>query len=151
MPRSTHAAAVLLACALAACTKTSDSQSVVTAPVASASSTAGAGAPPSASATSTPVPVASASSAPVEGPGESDETEAPAQFRACKQDGDCVTVDRVGCCHNGWKVAVNATQKDAYTKSFTCPDPRPICPMFIVHDTRVAKCDAGSHLCVMSK
>jgi hypothetical protein len=76
---------------------------------------------------------------------------APAQFRACKTDSDCVAVARVGCCHNGWKEAVAATQKDAYAKSFTCPDPHPICPMYLINDQRLALCEARSHLCTMFK
>jgi hypothetical protein len=73
----------------------------------------------------------------------------PAQFRACTMDSDCVAVDRVGCCHNGWKEAVAASQKDAYASSFTCPQPHPVCPMFLVRDLRVPECDNATHLCTM--
>src|SRR5579864_6672409 len=31
---------------------------------------------------------------------------APAQFRGCALDTDCIAVDRIGCCHNGWQEAV---------------------------------------------
>jgi hypothetical protein len=62
-----------------------------------------------------------------------------------------VAVDRVGCCHNGWKEAVAMSQKDAYARSFTCPQAHPICPMFIVQDRRTPRCDAASHLCAMVK
>ncbi len=82
------------------------------------------------------------------GPGPADDNGADAgnaQYRGCKQDSDCVAVPRVGCCNNGWLEAVSATQKDAYAKSFVCPTPRPMCPMYIVHDTRTPKCDPGSH------
>jgi hypothetical protein len=74
---------------------------------------------------------------------------APARFRACAIDADCVAVPRVGCCHNGWNEAVAASQKDAYLASFVCPDPHPICAMFIVRDTRVPRCDAGTRLCTL--
>jgi hypothetical protein len=75
----------------------------------------------------------------------------PTQYRACQHDADCVAVDRVGCCHNGWKEAVAVSQKAAYAASFTCPTPRPMCPMFIVRDQRVAQCDFPTHLCAMIK
>jgi hypothetical protein len=74
---------------------------------------------------------------------------ASAQFRACSVDADCVAVNRVGCCHNGWKEAVSAPQRDAYAASFTCPQAHPICPMFIVRDQRIAECDNTTHLCTM--
>jgi hypothetical protein len=76
---------------------------------------------------------------------------APAQFRACKTDSDCIAVPRVGCCRNGWKEAVAATQKDAYVKSFTCPEAHPICPMYLINDQRAALCENRSHLCTMFK
>src|SRR5579871_6971668 len=145
MPRSTHAlpALVVAVVAVVACTKTSDSQQIVTAPVASTPPPAG-----STTASAPQAPVAEApppsSAPPLEGPGPDDSQEAPARFRSCSADADCVAVDHVGCCHNGWKVAVSASQKDAYAKSFTCPEPRPMCPMYIVRDTRVAKCDSGT-------
>jgi hypothetical protein len=72
---------------------------------------------------------------------------APARFRACTTDAECVAVPRVGCCHNGWNEAVAASQKDAYATSFTCPDPHPMCVMMIVRDTRVPRCDGSTHLC----
>jgi hypothetical protein len=62
-----------------------------------------------------------------------------------------VSVEKVGCCHNGWKEAVATSQKDAYTKSFTCPQAHPMCPMYIVQDSRVPLCDNATHLCTMTK
>jgi hypothetical protein len=85
-----------------------------------------------------------------EGPGDGD-AGASAQFRACKVDSDCVAVNRVGCCHNGWKEAVATSQKEAYAKSFTCPQAHPICPMYIVQDSRVPECDNATHQCTMVK
>ena len=75
---------------------------------------------------------------------------APARFRACATDADCVAAPRVGCCHNGWNEAVAASQKDAYEASFTCPEPHPICAMNIVRDTRKPRCDEASRLCTFA-
>jgi hypothetical protein len=72
-----------------------------------------------------------------------------AAFRSCQADADCVAVERVGCCHNGHKVAVAASQRDAYAKSFTCGSPRPMCPQYRINDMRVPYCDAAQHLCAM--
>jgi hypothetical protein len=137
-------ASLLAACTvIAACAETSPS-GVVVAPM-----TSGAPAP-------APVPEADASadagpdpdaSPPVLGGGAV--TSAPAQFRACMADADCVVVPRVGCCHNGWNEAVAASQRGAYAASFHCPNTHPMCAMFIVRDSRVARCDAQSHLCTM--
>jgi hypothetical protein len=74
---------------------------------------------------------------------------APAEFRACNVDADCVAVPRVGCCHNGWKEAVAASRRDAYAASFVCPEAHPICAMFIVRDARATQCDAATHLCTL--
>jgi hypothetical protein len=84
------------------------------------------------------------------GPGATD-AGAPAQYRSCTVDSDCVAVEKVGCCRNGWQEAVSTSQKEAYAKSFTCPQPHPICPMYIVHDTRVPLCDNGTHMCTMTR
>jgi hypothetical protein len=156
-----HALSIALAAAtvvaVAACAQPSQS-TAVTAPTAS---------PPPSAAVSTPAPAAapatSASSASADaqpdagastsagaalGPGDAD-AGAAAQFRACAMDSDCVAVDRVACCHNGWKDAVAVSQKDAYAKSFTCPQAHPICPMYLVKDPRVPLCDNATHLCTM--
>ena len=82
------------------------------------------------------------------------DTRADASLRDCSSDADCVAVDRVGCCHNGWKEAVAASAKEAYARSFTCPEENPMCPMYIVRDTRVAVCaqspaDHAHGLCAM--
>lgn len=78
-----------------------------------------------------------------------DDAGAPARFRACGADADCVAVPRAGCCHNGWKEAVAASQKDAYATSFVCPDPHPVCAMYLIRDAREARCDRATRLCTM--
>ncbi len=70
-------------------------------------------------------------------------------FNACKTDADCVAVPRVGCCNNGWNQAVNKSEVDAYEQSFECPDQHPICPLYVVDDTRVALCNVGTQRCEM--
>jgi len=79
----------------------------------------------------------------------SDVDEPAARFRACSKDEDCVAVDRVGCCHNGWKAAVAVSRADAYASSFACPELHPMCAMYIVRDARVARCSERTHLCTM--
>lgn len=74
---------------------------------------------------------------------------APGDFYSCTADADCVAVPKVGCCHNGHLEAVNQQSRDAYKNSFTCEKKHPICPQYIVKDTRVAKCDATAHKCEM--
>jgi hypothetical protein len=78
-----------------------------------------------------------------------DEGDGPARFRACKVDADCVAVPRVGCCHNGRMQAVTGSQKEAYAASFVCPNPHPRCAMYIIRDTREARCAAATGLCTM--
>jgi hypothetical protein len=85
------------------------------------------------------------------GPYPSDDGGTSGQYRACTMDGDCVAVARVGCCNNGWKEAVAASQQGAYAASFTCPQAHPICPQYRVLDSRVALCDNATHLCKMEK
>jgi hypothetical protein len=147
MLRSTLAFAFPLALVMA-CAKTSDNPPVVTAPTASA------GAPAAADSAAAVASTPAVSAAPEAGtPLSTAATDVPdagatAAFQACQSDSDCVAVPRVGCCNNGWKEAVNVSQKDAYAASFTCPRRHP-CPMYIIRDTRVPKCDPGTHLCQM--
>jgi hypothetical protein len=70
-------------------------------------------------------------------------------LRACQADSDCVAVMRNGCCRSGLNEAVNKGSVEAYRGSFTCPIPRPICPMHLVLDRRQPACDAASHLCTL--
>jgi len=68
---------------------------------------------------------------------------------SCQMDTDCVGVAANGCCQNGSKVAVAASQADAYKRSFTCAEPHPICPMIRILDTRSAECNNATHQCEM--
>ncbi|HTB77625.1 MAG TPA: hypothetical protein VK762_30485 [Polyangiaceae bacterium] len=142
LPTSTRTAVIVALFAGPACAEAPGS-SVVEAPVLPV-------APPSASATQVdPSTAATSADASAPAPGGAIEAGAPAKFRACSADADCVAVPRVGCCHNGWNEAVAASQKDAYATSFVCPDAHPICAMFIVRDARVPRCDPAAHLCTL--
>lgn len=122
-----------------------------------ASSAPGA-APPAASAASTDASAAAAQrphdkgdiDTSTAGPGASD-AGASTQFRTCAFDSDCVAVERVGCCHNGWKEAVAVSQKDAYAKSPACTQSHPMCPMYVVQDGRLPLCENATHLCTMTR
>jgi hypothetical protein len=115
---------------------------MVTAPTAPSTSAAPAAATPPQD--EEPTALADAASA-----ASDDDAGAPARFRACAADRDCVAVPRVGCCHNGWKEAVAEAQKDAYAASFVCPDPHPVCAMYLVRDAREPQCDRATRLCKM--
>jgi len=69
---------------------------------------------------------------------------------SCNADSDCVAVPRGGCCDNGWMEAVNKHHTRAYANATKCTlNPRPMCPMYMVHDTRIATCDESAHQCKM--
>lgn len=69
---------------------------------------------------------------------------------SCAVDSDCVAVPRGGCCNNGYNEAVNTHHTKAYENASKCKaNPRPMCPMFIVNDTRVAQCNTGTKQCQM--
>lgn len=159
MPRSTLAFTfpslvwLFLAGGVGACAKTSDNPPVVTAPVTSSVSQPAPASPtPGSTADASTTPVtgtsgATPATAATSGTADADAGAATA-FQACQVDSDCVAVPRVGCCHNGWKEAVNVAQKDAYAASFTCQT-RPLCPMYIIRDMRAPRCDLHTHLCGM--
>ncbi len=134
--------ALAAAVILAACAKSSGAPTV-TAPVSNCTTAA---ATATVTATPTPTQIPTGTESVTSSP---EPTTPSARFRACAVDADCIAVDRVGCCHNGWKEAVAVTQKDAYAASFTCPDPHPICAMYIVRDMRQPRCDAATHLCTL--
>jgi hypothetical protein len=144
-----------------ACAQTSKSPPSVTAPSASESPApsaapqpvpASAGGAPAEGASATPPAAPSAAPSPLASaaPGADVDAGVPAQYRACRADADCVAVPRAGCCDNGWKEAVAASQKSAYERAFACAiTPHPMCPMYIARDTRIAKCEPKAHLCVL--
>jgi TolA-binding protein len=136
MLRSMHAVALALP-ALVACAQTSQPPPTTTAPVVSASVS-----------TSTSAPVASVAPEPAPVPAA---TGVGDQFRSCQSDADCLAVPRAGCCDNGWKEAVAASQTDAYAQANACTRKRPMCPMFKVRDRRVAYCEPQTHLCSMKQ
>jgi hypothetical protein len=68
-------------------------------------------------------------------------------FAACSADTDCIAVSKVGCCHLGWKVAVNKDMARAYAGSFHCPNPAPICIQILVIDSRTPQCNFDTGLC----
>ena len=70
-------------------------------------------------------------------------------FFGCKLDSDCVAVPVAGCCDNGWKIAVNVNEVSAYDAANACTNPHPICPEYVVNDTRVAECDFTTNSCTM--
>lgn len=69
---------------------------------------------------------------------------------SCSVDADCVAVPQGGCCDNGWKAAINKHHTKAYANATKCTiSPHPMCPMYIVNDTRVAQCDGTKKQCTM--
>jgi hypothetical protein len=143
MPRSNLSMALLsLLCSSVACATSSQPPTMVIAPTTPApSAPPAAPRPPQDEELTGPADASSASN--------EEDGGAPARFRACGADSDCVAVPRVGCCHNGWKEAVAASQKDAYAASFVCPDPHPVCAMYLIRDAREPQCDRATRLCRM--
>jgi hypothetical protein len=87
---------------------------------------------------------------------DADESTATAQdqdlrksLQACNTDDDCVAVPRGGCCSNGWLEAVNKHHVKAYANATKCTHQNMACPMYVVHDTRVAECDGATKKCEM--
>ena len=82
--------------------------------------------------------------------GEVQDQELKKSITACAVDADCIAVPRGGCCNNGFNEAINKHSTKAYQAATKCTaNPRPMCPMFLVHDTRVAQCDTGARVCKM--
>jgi hypothetical protein len=141
-------AAALAALTLVACAQTSQSPPTTTAPVVSASAAPDPTVAGSAPVAVTPAPAASMAAEPASG---DTGTGVGAQFRACTTDTDCIAGPRAGCCNNGWKEAVAASQKDAYAQANACTRQRPMCPMYKVRDRRVVYCEPQTHLCSMKQ
>jgi hypothetical protein len=149
MPRSIHATAPVVFL-LTACAQSQPPST--TAPLTSASTTSNSPEPIVAASAPPPTPDTSLpSTPPVDEAGAVASTPGvDPRFRACQADTDCVAVRRAGCCYNGWKEAVATSQADAYSQANACAKARrPPCPMYIVRDMRVARCDTATHLCTM--
>lgn len=72
------------------------------------------------------------------------------KITACTADADCVAVPQGGCCDNGYLAAVNKHHTKAYENSTACKlHPHPLCPLFLVHDTRIAQCNEKAGKCEM--
>ena len=72
-----------------------------------------------------------------------------ADYLTCNADTDCVAVPREGCCHNGYKDAVNKSKIGSYRAANHCKLTNPMCTQMIVDDRRVAQCNGVSHQCEM--
>jgi hypothetical protein len=70
-------------------------------------------------------------------------------WESCNVTSDCEAVAQVGCCNNGYKAAVNKHHVAAYEASFTCPPPKPFCPLFVILDQRVPVCNPTTKTCEM--
>jgi hypothetical protein len=78
-------------------------------------------------------------------------TDDAARFAGCAVDSDCVAVPKVGCCHLGWKVAVNKDMTHAYGASYQCPIARPICIQILIIDNREPVCDPETQRCKLAQ
>ncbi len=74
---------------------------------------------------------------------------AKSDYVACNMDSDCVAVPREGCCHNGYKDAVNKDKIDSYRGANACKMTNPMCPQFLIDDKRAPVCNA--HQCEMQE
>ena len=78
-----------------------------------------------------------------------DGTPATPDWASCRVDSDCTAVPENACCHNGRMEAVNKDHVTDYEDSFTCPNPHPICPLYVMLDTRQPECNNDTHTCEM--
>ena len=72
-----------------------------------------------------------------------------AEYLTCTADAECVAVAREGCCHNGYKDAVNKDKIADYRAANACRVPNTLCPQFRVVDRRVAECSYTTRQCEM--
>ena len=72
-----------------------------------------------------------------------------ADYFGCEESSDCVAVPLISsCCYSGWKIAVDRDEAAANLAATECPpQPRHICPLYVVLDTRVPVC--GDRRCKM--
>jgi hypothetical protein len=88
------------------------------------------------------------SSAPADSTASNDEA-SKVNVYACTVDSDCVAISAGGCCPNGTEVAVNKHHIKAYENAHECTDPPHICPLYVIHETRVAQCNNTTSKCEM--
>ena len=84
-----------------------------------------------------------------EASGASEDLTISKSLTSCTVDANCVAVARGGCCSNGFLEAVNKDKVSAYEESTKCESAHPVCPLFVIHDTRVAECDTAKRTCTM--
>lgn len=93
--------------------------------------------------------VLACSSAPTnEGSGSTDEASKTSIY-ACQVDSDCVAIPAGGCCPNGSEAAVNKHHVTAYNNAHECTNPPHVCPLYVIHETRVAQCNTATNKCEM--
>jgi hypothetical protein len=68
---------------------------------------------------------------------------------SCVSDADCVAVPAGGCCPDGRFAAVNVSSTDEYAAATACQEPPHVCPLHVIHETRIAQCNIGPNKCVM--
>ena len=74
----------------------------------------------------------------------------PGYDESCDVDADCVEVPDGGCCPHGRHDVVNASSTQAWSDLTACTQsPHPICPLYVVYDPRVSRCDHSTHLCTL--
>ena len=72
-----------------------------------------------------------------------------ASLVACHVDSDCVAIPAGGCCPNGSDAAVNKHHVTAYENAHECTSPPCFCPLYVIHETRVAQCNTATNKCEM--
>jgi len=88
------------------------------------------------------------SGAPADDTTSSDEA-AKVNIYACQVDSDCVAIPAGGCCPNGSDVAVNKHHVHTYESQHQCTNPPRYCPLYVIHETRVAQCNTTTNKCEM--
>ena len=76
----------------------------------------------------------------------------PGYDESCNVNADCVQVADGGCCPHGRRDVVNTDSTTAWADLTVCTEnPHPICPLYVVYDDRVARCDHSTHLCTLAE
>ena len=78
-------------------------------------------------------------------------TGGPGYDESCEVDADCAIVSDGGCCPHGVKYVVNSSSTDEWDVLSECHENiGPVCPLFMIDDTRVKSCDSTLHLCQLN-